>query len=159
MGAPSVFWGTKKCLVQLTPDERATLETFVRTGLRGPQAILRARLLLLADEQGNARNDADIAKTLNLNLHTVEQNRKRYAQDSLQAVPNRRPRMDKGIPAKVDGQVEAQRTRLACSQTPHDEPSWTLAMSGDALVQLGVVDSSSRKAVRKTLKKTVPSRN
>jgi putative transposase len=148
----------KKHLVQLTSDERATLEAFVRTGLRSPQAILRARLLLLTDEQGDARNDADIAKTLNLNVHTVEENRKRYAQEGLQAVLERKPRKDKGIPVKVDGRVEAQLTRLACSQTPNDEPKWTLAMLGDGLVQLGLVDSISRETVRKTLKKTTSNR-
>lgn len=59
---------------------------------------------------------------------------------------------------KIDGRVEAQLTRLACSQTPNDEPSWTLAMLGDSLVKLGVVDSISRKTVRKTLKKITSSR-
>ena len=148
----------KKHLVRLTPDERATLETFIHTGLRSPQALLRARLLLLADEQGDARNDADIAKTLSLNIHTVEQNRKRYAQDGLEAVLKRKPRKDKGIPVKIDGRVEAQLTRLACSQTPDEEPTWTLEMLGDELVKLGVVESISRETVRKTLKKIVSSR-
>lgn len=148
----------KKHLIRLTPDERATLETFVHTGLRSPQAVLRAQILLLADEQGEARNDADIAKTLKLNVHTVEQNRKRYAQDGLQAVLQRKSRKDKGVPVKIDGRVEAQLTMLACSATPNDEPGWTLSMLGDSLVKSGVVDSVSRETVRKTLKKIASSR-
>ena len=148
----------KKHQVRLTPDERAKLKTFTRTGLRSPQALLRAQLLLLADEYGEANNDVTIARTLNLNVHTVEQTRRRYAQDGLEAVLQRKPRKDKGIPVKVDGRVEAQLTRLACSQTPNDEPSWTLSMLGDQLVQLGVVDSISRETVRKTLKKIASNR-
>ena len=34
----------------MTPDEREKLKTFTRTGLRSPQALLRAQALLLADE-------------------------------------------------------------------------------------------------------------
>ena len=89
---------------------------------------------------------------------TVEENRRRYVEDGLEAVLNRRPRKDKGVPVKIDGRVEAQLTRRACSQTPNDEPSWTLSMLGDHLVQLGVVDSISRETVRKTLKKIASNR-
>jgi putative transposase len=148
----------KRFPVRLTPEEHAELDRFVHTGIRSVQAVVRARLLLMANEQGAAQNDVEIARTLSISVKTVQENRKRYAQDGLQAVLNRRPRKDKGIPVKVDGRVEAQLTRLACSQTPNDEPSWTLSMLGDQLVQLGVVDSISRETVRKTLKKIASSR-
>ena len=148
----------KRYRVRLTPEEQATLQTFVHTGVRSVQAVVRARILLLADEQGEALNDAQIAQTLSISAKTVEENRRRYVEDGLEAVLNRRPRKDKGVPVKVDGRGEAQLTRLACSQTPNDEPSWTLSMLGDHLVQLGVVDSISRETVRKTLKKIASSR-
>lgn len=148
----------KRHLVKLSEEERAELQTFVRTGHRSAQAITRARILLLADEQGEARNDADIARTLGVNLHTVEANRKRYAENGLKAVLDRRPRKDRGVPIKVDGRVEARLTALACSKTPNGEPRWTLTMLGDQLVQLGMVDRISRETVRKTLKKIDSSR-
>lgn len=148
----------KRFPVRLTPEEHAELDRFVHTGIRSVQAVVRARLLLMANEQGAAQNDIEIAQTLSISVKTVQENRKRYAQDGLQAVLNRRPRKDIGIPVKVDGRVEAQLTRLACSQTPNDEPSWTLSMLGDQLVQLGVVDRISRETVRKTLKKIASSR-
>ncbi len=97
----------KKHLVNLAPSERADVERFVRTGHRSAQAITRARILLLADQQGEQRNDAEIARTLGVNLYTVENIRRRYAQHGLQAVLERKPRSDKGRPVKVDGRVEA----------------------------------------------------
>ena len=148
----------KRFPVQLTPEEQIELDRFVHTGIRSVQAVVRARILLMASEQGDARNDVDIARILAISVKTVQENRKRYAQDGLHAVLSRKPRKDKGIPVKVDGRVEAQLTRLACSQTPNDEPSWTLSMLGDSLVQLGVVDSISRETVRKTLKKIASGR-
>lgn len=148
----------KKYLVRLTDDERTELRVFTRSGKRSAQAITRARLLLMADEQGESRNDADIAKALGITVHTVEVTRKRYVQHGLQAVLQRAPRKDKGIPQKVDGRVEAQLITLACSDTPNGEPAWTLQMLGDELVRLQLVDSISRETVRKTLKKTSSSR-
>lgn len=148
----------KKYLVRLTDDERTELRVFTRSGKRSAQAITRARLLLMADEQGESRNDADIARALGITVHTVEVTRKRYVQHGLQAVLQRAPRQDKGIPQKVDGRVEAQLITLACSDTPNGEPAWTLQMLGDELVRLQLVDSISRETVRKTLKKTSSSR-
>ncbi|WP_272952803.1 helix-turn-helix domain-containing protein [Deinococcus alpinitundrae] len=86
----------------LTPEDQSTLQTFVDTGTRSVQALVRARILLLADEHGEARNDARIARTLAISTKTVEENRRRYVEDGLQAVLNRRPRKDKGVPVKVD---------------------------------------------------------
>jgi putative transposase len=148
----------KRFPVRLPSEEQVELDRFVKTGIRSVQAVVRARILLMANEQGDARNDVEIARTLAISVKTVQENRKRYAEEGLKAVLERRPRKDKGIPVKVDGRVEAQLTRLACSQTPNDEPSWTLSMLGDHLVQLGVVDSISRETVRKTLKKIASSR-
>lgn len=148
----------KRFVVRLTLEEQAELNRFVHTGIRSVQAVVRARILLMANEQGEARNDVEIAQMLAISVKTVQENRKRYAEEGLQAVLKRKPRKDKGIPVKVDGRVEAQLTRLACSQTPNGEPSWTLSMLGDGLVQLGVVDSISRETVRKTLKKIASSR-
>ena len=148
----------KRFVVGLTSEEQDTLHRFVHTGIRPVQAVIRARILLLADEHGEARNDAEIAQTLSISVKTVSENRKRYAEEGLEAVLQRKPRKDKGIPVKVDGRVEAALTRLACSQTPNEEPSWTLSMLGDSLVKLGVVDRISRETVRKTLKKIVSNR-
>lgn len=148
----------KKYLVRLSAGGRQELQAFTRSGTRSAQAITRARLLLLADAQGEARNDADIARVLGINIHTVETVRKRYVEHGLQAVLQRAPRKDKGIPQKVDGRVEAQLIALACSDTPEGEPAWTLQMLGDELVRLQLVDSISRETVRKTLKKMRSSR-
>ncbi|MFC4452975.1 helix-turn-helix domain-containing protein [Deinococcus sonorensis] len=125
----------KKHLVRLTDDDRTELRVFTRSGTRSAQAITRARLLVMADEQGESRNDADIARALGVTVHTVEVTRKRYVQHGLQAVLQRAPRKDKGVPQKVDGRVEAQLITLACSDTPNGEPAWTLQMLGDALVR------------------------
>jgi transposase len=144
----------KRHIVNLTDTERQHLMEFTRTGKHSAQAIARARILLLADTQGQARNDADIARALGISVHTVEVTRKRYALEGLEGVLARKPRKDRGRPVKVDARVEAHIVATACSDTPNGEPEWTLAMIADHVVMLGVVDSISRERVRQTLKKT-----
>ncbi|WP_019009421.1 helix-turn-helix domain-containing protein, partial [Deinococcus aquatilis] len=73
----------KRFPVRLTPEEHAELDRFVHTGIRSVQAVVRARLLLMANEQGAAQNDVEIARTLSISVKTVQENRKRYAQDGL----------------------------------------------------------------------------
>lgn len=79
----------KRFFVRLTPEEQATLQKFVQTGVRSVQSVVRARILLMANEQGEARNDAEIAQTLGISVKTVQENRKRFAEDGLEAVLNR----------------------------------------------------------------------
>lgn len=79
----------KRFVVRLKPEEQAELDRFVHTGIRSVQAVVRARILLMANEQGEARNDVEIARTLAISVKTVQDNRKRYAQDGLQAVLQR----------------------------------------------------------------------
>lgn len=143
----------KRHTIALSPAERDRLCTFTRTGLRSAQALTRARILLAADAQGDARNDADIARSLSVSVHTVQNTRKRDCTDGLEAVLGRKPRRTRGEPLKLDGRVQAHVVALACSKTPNDEPSWTLWMLADHLVKLEVVESASRESVRQILKK------
>jgi Trk-type K+ transport system membrane component len=53
----------------------------------------------------------------------------------------------------LDGEGEAQLVRLACSAPPEGQARWTLALLADSLVELQVVETSSRQTVMRTLKK------
>ena len=59
-----------------------------------------------------------------------------------------------GRPIKVDSQVEARLTMIACSDPPEGAAKWTLRLMADELVRLEVVDELSHETVRRTLKKT-----
>ena len=78
----------KKHLVRLAEAERTELRAFTRSETDA-QAITRARLLLMADQQGESRNDVDIAKALGITVHTVEVTRKRYVQHGLRPCDGR----------------------------------------------------------------------
>jgi transposase len=143
----------KQHTVTLTDELRQFLTSFTRTGKHPAQAITRARILLQADTNGPNHQDARIAENLDVDVHTVEHIRKKFCKHGLETTLHRKSRKDKGQPVKIDGRVEAQIIKIACSKTPNGEPDWTLRMIADELVSLEFVETIARESVRRTLKK------
>ena len=140
--------------IRLNKQQHQWLTSFTRTGTHPAQAITRARILLLADKNTLSQTDFKIAQTLGVQTHTVQQLRKKFNEHGLEATIHRKIRKDKGKPVKIDGRVEAQIVKIACSNTLNNEPVWTLRMIANQLVQLEVVETIAHESVRRTLKKT-----
>ena len=47
------------------------------------------------------------------------------------------------VPLKLDGNMDAQLTHLACSEPPDEGSKWTLRLLAGKLVEMEVVDSVS----------------
>jgi transposase len=139
--------------ITLTDKQRQFLTSITRTGKHPAQAITRARILLQADTNGPNLQDANIAETCGIAVSTVERVRQKFCVHGLSTAIERKPRVDKGRPVKIDGRVEAQIIKIACSKTPNSEPEWTLRMIADELVSLEFVETIARESVRRTLKK------
>jgi len=58
-----------------------------------------------------------------------------------------------GAPTKIDGNIQAKITMLACSEPPEGRSKWTLNLLADKLVEMEVVDSISNMTVQRVLKK------
>jgi len=81
----------KKYRVELTDEERDSLQRLIRRGRRGQTSarkLVRARILLLADA---GASDTEIVAALSVGLKTVEQMRRRFNESRLGAL-NERPR-------------------------------------------------------------------
>ncbi len=140
----------KKCYhVQLTTTERTRLLGLLRRGTHPARQLMRARVLLLADEN---RLDDEIAEMVQVSPSTVARLRKRYAQEGLEAALSDRPRS--GAPPKVTRRLEAPLIALACSEPPAGRARWTLRLLADKVVELGLVEGLSHTSVRRVLKKT-----
>ena len=145
----------QKHRVVLTADQRDFLIDLVCAGEASARKITRARILLKADDGsfGEAWSDGFIAEALDVGTATVERLRRRFAEEGLTAAINRRkPQRD--YERKVDGRLEAQLTRLACSTPPAGHAQWGLRLLAEQLVELGYIESISHETVRQTLKKT-----
>lgn len=142
----------KQYVVSLNDEEQTQLTSLLRKGEHNARVLTRARILLLAHDDGL---DKDVAKALGVSASTVLSIRKRFTTEGFEAALYDRPRP--GAVPKLDGKQEALLVALACSQ-PDERESWTMQLLADKLVELEVVTSISDETVRRTLKKTSSSR-
>jgi transposase len=138
----------KKYHVDLTPEERTTLEQLLHRGKSSARKLTRARILLHADD---GLTDEEIATNLDVGLATVERTRQRCVEERLEAL-NEHPRP--GGQRKLSGKQEAHLIALACPPAPSGQSHWTLQLLADQVVELGFAESSARETVRQVLKKT-----
>jgi transposase len=149
----------KKYIVKLTEEERAELER-VGSGKNGKQNIaawkvVRAKVLLKCDqgEFGPQWPDERLAAAFDLSVRCIEKWRQRAVEEGPLAVLERKPRLTPPTLPKLDGEGEAQLTKLACSTPPQGRSRWTLRLLAEQLVELEVVESISHETVRQVLKK------
>lgn len=146
---------SKKYIVRLSAEERAELETLVKTGKAAAYKRLHAQVLLLADvgEGGPGWKDEPISQACGMSTRTVERVRQRLVEQGFEAAVNRTPKRAHRA-RKLDGEGEAHLVALMCSDPPEGRTRWTLHLLADRLVELKQVESISPECVRQTLKKT-----
>lgn len=142
----------KKYHVELSAEERATLEQMLRRGKHSARRLTRARILLKA---ADGLRDDEIAEAVETSLPTVERTRKRFAEIKLGAL-DERPRP--GKKPVLDERGEARLIAEACSAAPEGRECWTLQLLADRVVELKLADSCSADTVHRVLKKTNSSR-
>lgn len=149
----------KKYHVRLTESERAHLLELTGRGTCPARKQRRACILLKLDEgpEGPAWTDERAADAFDVSKTTAARLRRRFDKEGLKATVNRK-KPDRDYKQKVDGELEAQTVRLACSEPPPGHARWSLRLLADRLVELEYVDSLSHEAVRGVLKKTNSSR-
>jgi len=145
----------KKYVVTLTEEERQMLREMVSRGKSAARKLTHARVLLKADqnEGGPSWEDAAIAQGLEVGRATVERVRKRFVEEGLEAVLDRR-RSQRQYQHRLDGDGEAHLIALACSEAPEGRSRWTLRLLANRMVALEYAQKLSKDTVHRTLKKT-----
>ena len=144
-----------KYIVELSYEERFQLNEIIRKGKAAARKILHAQILLKADSSpgGPSWTDEKIAEVFPVSIITVERIRKRLVEHGLEDALVRRKSKYTRL-RKLDGDAEAKLIALACSKPPEGRSRWTIRLLAGKLVELEIVDSIGREAVRKALKKT-----
>lgn len=144
-----------KYVVRLMTDEREQLSRLVNTGRVAAHRRRRAQVLLLADagSEDSGRTDGEISEALQVSVGLVHNARQLYVEQGLVAALERKPK-SRHRPRKLDGAQEARLIALACGPAPEGRARWTLRLLASQLVELEIVDSISKDAVRNVLKKT-----
>lgn len=138
----------KRYIVELTAEERASLEALTRRGVASARRLKRALVLLAADD---GDKDEEIAAKVRTHRTTVEHLRRRFVEEGLEAALAEHSRPGKA--RLLDGRQEAYVIALACSEPPTGRVRWTMQLLADRLVELQVAESISDETVRRTLKR------
>jgi transposase len=120
---------TKKYVVDLSPEERATLAHMLRSGTTGARKLTRARILLKA---ADGWNDKAIATALDVGTATVARTRQRFVEIGLDALDEApRPGAQRTLTRKQAAHLMA----VACTPAPAGQTHWTLRLLADKVVE------------------------
>lgn len=149
----------KKYVVELESAERERLNALVSKGKASAKAILKARILLKADqgENGPGWQDAAIVEALDTNLTMVMRTREKLVTEGLDAVLRRKKRATPPVPPIFDGEAQAKLTALACSEPPEGHARWTIRLLAEHVVAREIVPAVHFNTVGRALKKTISS--
>lgn len=141
--------------VTLTEEERRDLAKLSTTGKKAARKILHARALLLVDagELGPGWKTSDVVIAVGLSARTIENVKKRFVEDGLDAALERKPRVTPPRPVQFDGRFEAHVLSMACSEPPPGRKRWTVRLLTEKLVELEIVSNVSHMTVYNCLKK------
>ena len=150
----------KKFVVKLDAGERARLGELISKGKAAARTILKARILLKADqgEAGEGWSDEAICKALDTNVTMVERVRAKLVEEGLDAVLTRKKRETPPIAPIFDGEKQAQLIALACSQPPEGFARWTIRLLAAHVVERQIVPAAHHNTIGRALKKTNSSR-
>ena len=120
----------KKFVVKLSGEERAQLTGLISKGKTAAKTVLKARILLKADqgEAGEGWADEKICEALDTNVSMVSRVRETFVIQGLDAVFTRKQRETPPIAPIFDGERQAQLIALACSEPPEGYAHWTIRL-------------------------------
>ena len=130
------------------------LQTIIKKGSHTAQSFKVAYILLNCDEgeYSDKATTEEIKKILKVSDRTIERTKKRFVEEGLDAVLERRP-TTREYDRKIDGDLEAHLVALCCSDPPEGHSKWSLRLLAEKMVELEYVDSISHVSVGEILKK------
>jgi len=145
----------KKFVVKLSGEERCRLSELISKGKAKAKTILKARVLLKADqsEAGEGWADEEICRALDTNVTMVARVREKLVTEGLDAVLLRKKRDTPPIEPIFDGKRQAQLIALACSKPPAGRARWTIRLLAEQVVERKIVESAHFNTVARALKK------
>lgn len=139
--------------VFLSDDDRSKLSEIISSGSALARYQTKARILLLTDRNRADRlTDDQIIAVLRTSNSNIQRTRISFLAKGVEGGLKDKPRS--GRKPKVTGEVQAKLTVLACSTPPDGRCKWTLQLLASHMVLNGYIETISRDAVHKHLKKT-----
>lgn len=141
--------------VKLTKLEVEELMAIINKGAHTSQTFRAAYIVLNCDEGKHSQKvtNEQISKVLKVGMRTIDRVKRRFIEEGLEAVLERRPTA-RVYEKKMDGDTEAKLITLCCSEPPKGFARWSLRLLADRMVELNYIESITHVTVRSVLKKT-----
>jgi hypothetical protein len=140
--------------VVLSPAEIERLKAITHKGTKySARTIMHANILLKTND-GDLQNKKDhrtIADIFGISPNTVNQVRKTYVLEGLDAALNRKTRIDTETLSKITGDFEAQVIATALSPAPKGRARWTLRLLAEHCMENKYIVSISHTAIGDTM--------
>jgi hypothetical protein len=145
----------KEFVVKLSGEERAQLSGLISKGKTAAKTVLKARILLKADqgEAGEEWADEKICEALDTNVSMVSRVRETFVIQGFDAVLTRKQRETPPIAPIFDGERQAQLIALACSERPEGYAHWTIRLLAEHVIERKIVKTAHFNTVGRALKK------
>lgn len=146
---------TKKYLVELLKDERATLKDLLDADKAARHKKHKARILLKIDqgEFGSTWTDKKAAEAFDCTVRSIEKLRQKLVEEGFENILEHGNR-DNSYARKITGREEALIIATACGQAPEGRSRWTVRLLSEKIVELGIMDECSKSSIGTVLKKT-----
>ncbi len=130
----------------LSEQDREAIQLLFKKGKHSVRKLKRAKVLLLLETD---KKVPEIAQEAGVSEATVYNVYHRYKPGKLSEALEERARS--GQPRKVTERLEAEVTRIACSQAPEGRGRWTVDLIHKQVVELGyeIGDESVRQVLKK----------
>ncbi|MDI6803050.1 MAG: helix-turn-helix domain-containing protein, partial [Bacteroidota bacterium] len=121
-----------KYTIHLTKSEREDLIAIINKGSHTSKTFRTAYILINCDEGKYSEKitNEQISKVLKVGMRTIDRVKKRFVEEGIEAVLERRP-TQRVYETKIDGDTEAKLVTLCCSQPPKGFAKWSLRLLAD----------------------------
>jgi transposase len=140
----------KKHIIQLTDEQRQSLEAVIDCG-QAPARKIKHAQILLKSEQG--WSDKEIMAAFRVGETTIWRVRCRFLSQGLDQALHRQPQPERPEKRVVQGEAEAHLIALACQAAPEGYERWSIRLLTKTAIQLEIVAQVGRETVRQVLKK------
>ena len=136
--------------VSLTDAEMESLKSITHKGAgESARTIMHANILLLSNERlgSKKKTNREIAELFDISPNTVNQVRRVYTTQGLEAALNRQTRMTPPHISKITGDFEAQVIAAALGPVPKGRACWTLRLLAEYCTEKKYIVSISHSAI------------
>lgn len=140
--------------VKLSKDEIKLLRAITHNGANASaKTIMHANILLNTNDgiPEKKKKNRELAEIFDISPTTVNQIRKTYATQGIEAALNRKTRLTPPIISKITGDFEAQVMATALSPAPKGKSKWTLRLLAEHCMEKEYIVSISHSAIGEML--------